>query len=308
MVLRSLASFRQYNVDIPFMLATDQRELSADVLEAFPRVMTLEEAVPLHNMQKLKALINSPFQRTVIVDPGIMFCHDVLGIFQFVDNFDLAAPFVRDDLLYRTARVSQMENVALHMREAQMSTLSSKIVLVKRTPRSDRFLQDWYVALGRTTARNDDFWLGHLLPRSDVRFISLPPEYGIVVRPQSRLPVPVMGRVLVYYHGIESTAPPLSCSVVNSITEPRLVFPDRAEVVSVNALSVTYQAVAAGDIVVRADDALKNELKLGENAIVPIDSRLRKTADAAENALPDVSNEKKALPRELDAGDGDVAG
>ena len=153
------------------MLATDQVVLSTELTEAFPRVITLDEPVPLTGMQKLKALLNSPFQRTLLVDPGVVFCHEMSGIFQFVDNYDLAAPYVRDDLYYQSLRTPQAHHMFLLLRESHASALSSALLVAKRSQRTERLLQDWLMSMTRTMARSADFWLARLLPKSDVRFV-----------------------------------------------------------------------------------------------------------------------------------------
>jgi hypothetical protein len=324
------------------MLATDQRELSTELVREFPRIVTLDEPVPLTGMQKLKALLNTPYHRTLLVDPGMVFCHEVSGVFQFVDNFDLAAPLVRDDLLFQTMRPDQAQSLFVVLREQHASALSSAFLVAKRSLRTERFVQQWLLSMTRTTARSDDFWMSRLLPKSDVRFVPLPTEYALVAYATSRLPVPLLGTVVSFHTpnrplppdggAADAPAPPtpsiLSCAALNQAYEPRVYRPDRQEVVTITALSMSYvapeqtNAGAGGDArigglvrvggsgnegraegageLARAEEALAAEAQTGEDKAlqVPVDERVRATVSSQSATLPPMSGQTETLVRE----------
>ena len=240
LLLRAVQSLKETNPDMLVALATDQLELSADLLQAFPRVITLEEPAKVNGMQKVRALLNSPFKRTLLVDAGVVFCKDISNIFRFVDNYDMAAVRIPDDLHYRSLRPAQAQNAYATMREEHSGAVSSSYLLVKRTPRTEKLMHDWLMSLAKTMMRTDEFWLGHLLGWSDVRHIVLPIELGLIIRNGTRLPVPFAGSVAAYYAGTPAADAALSCKVINQFSEPRLYWPQRNEVITAMAMVSYY--------------------------------------------------------------------
>lgn len=293
-LLRSVRSLKATSPGLIYMLATDQVVLSTELTEAFPRVITLDEPVPLTGMQKLKALLNSPFQRTLLVDPGVVFCHEMSGIFQFVDNYDLAAPYVRDDLYYQSLRTPQAHHMFLLLRESHASALSSALLVAKRSQRTERLLQDWLMSMTRTMARSDDFWLARLLPKSDVRFVGLPIEYGLMIHTQSRLPISLMGSVVAFHIDNATSTAKLTCEIVNMATEPRVFFPDRFDINTITALSQTYETIE------NLRDPLADETRRKGNDILPVDARMRAGYKTGDATLAPLSGKKTDLLRELD--------
>ena len=146
-------------------------------------------------------------------------------------------------------------------------------------------------------ARSDDFWLARLLPKSDVRFIGLPTEYGLVTAPASRLPVSIMGTVVAFHVGNATSPVQLTCELVNQATEPRVFFPDRLDISTITALSMTYEIEAA---IAAGADPLSAETKRKDGDILPVDARLRVAAKAPRTTHAPLSGKKAELARELD--------
>lgn len=83
----SAASVRRFLPGVPIVLYTDQETEPGD---GFDEILRLPEPHPLPHINKLIAMAQSPFEKTLLLDTDTYVCGDISDLFALLDRFDVA--------------------------------------------------------------------------------------------------------------------------------------------------------------------------------------------------------------------------
>jgi hypothetical protein len=83
----SAESVRRFLPGVPIVLFTDQK---LDNKEGFDEIIHLPEPHPQYHVNKLIAMAQSPFEKTLLLDTDTYVCADISGLFTVLDRFDIA--------------------------------------------------------------------------------------------------------------------------------------------------------------------------------------------------------------------------
>ena len=161
----SARSVKQH-CDLPTHLFCDDPDWAG---ASFDSVETIEHP---HRRSKVDLLLQSPFERTLFLDSDTRVVADISGLFELLDRFDLALAHAHKrvkhaDLFWRT-RIPH-----------SFPQLNTGVLLYRRSPPVDAFLDDWHRAFHEAGFPRDQITFRELLWLSDLRVFVLPPEYNV---------------------------------------------------------------------------------------------------------------------------------
>jgi hypothetical protein len=91
----SAKSVRRFLPDVPILLFTDQAPGARD---GFDKVIQLSAPHPKAQINKLIAMMQSPFEKTLLLDTDTYVCADISDLFALLERFDVA---MTQDRAYR---------------------------------------------------------------------------------------------------------------------------------------------------------------------------------------------------------------
>ena len=132
-----------------------------------------EEIENPHVRSKVDYLPLSPFQRTLYLDADTMVLDDIREVFQLFDRFDIALAHAH----IRNANKSfQKWNIQLPISFPQFN---GGVICFRKSGEVLEFLDKWKNAYHTANFKKDQVTLRELLWNSDLRIVTLPPEYNI---------------------------------------------------------------------------------------------------------------------------------
>ena len=167
----SAKSVRHFLPDIPILLFTDQ---TPEARDGFDKVIQLSAPHPKAQINKLIAMMQSPFEKTLLLDTDTYVCADIADLFAMLERFDIA---MTQDRAYRDdfpadsgvpdAFVEFNQGViAFRQSDAVRETLKESLVWTERL----------HARSGSYT--HDQPPLRIALFHSEVRIVTLPIEYN----------------------------------------------------------------------------------------------------------------------------------
>ncbi len=91
----SAKSVRRFLPDVPILLFTDQ---APEINGGFDEIIQLSAPHPRAHINKLIAMTQSPFEKTLLLDTDTYVCADISDLFAMLDRFDIA---MTQDRAYR---------------------------------------------------------------------------------------------------------------------------------------------------------------------------------------------------------------
>lgn len=176
--------------DIPVAIVTD-REVDSSY---FDEVIILEEGEWGDDFgDHVFHLDKTPFEKTIKFDTDIYFDGSIKGVFELLDNFDVAA--AQAPLRHTTGRISipELEQVPSAFPEYQ-----GGVIGYSSSTGADSFREEWESAYRSTLKRgnvSNQASLRAALYRSNCRIATLPREYNCLYR----MPGAVNGKVKVFH-------------------------------------------------------------------------------------------------------------
>lgn len=164
-------SVRQAMPGIPIILFTDDSQLlDPDSRPAFDSVETLDQVT--HNFQdKITALLNSPFDRTLFLDSDTFVVEDCSELFDLLDYFDFAA--AQDPW-----RIDANADDSQHA----FPEYNSGVLAIKKSEAMTQLLKDWLARHRQMRAAHplvgDQLSLRAAIYKTSLRVHALPPEYN----------------------------------------------------------------------------------------------------------------------------------
>lgn len=166
---RSARSLRKViGADVPIDLFTDQKITDP----VFDRVHALQHR---SRRPKMEALRNSRFQKTVYLDADTICVAPIDDIFDILDRADLAACAEQRRNDMRVRMQHRLGDVP-----AAFPQINSGVIGLRKSPATDKLLQDWHQITHSGQDKFDQHSLRYLLFHSDLRFHTLPAEYNVL--------------------------------------------------------------------------------------------------------------------------------
>jgi hypothetical protein len=158
---RSAASLKRF-ASVPVAVATNKTGFPGDV-DCLIRL-----AEPDGYRAKILAALDSPFDRTLLLDADTYVTGDVSGLFALLDQFEIAAAHAPN-------RVTLPVDVP-----AAFPEFNTGVIAFRRNNRVDALLNDWLVTYDELASRQppskDQPSFRRAVYHSDVRVTTLPPE------------------------------------------------------------------------------------------------------------------------------------
>ncbi len=119
---------------------------------------------------KMEALARSRFERTVYLDTDVIALDDVSDLFALLDRFDIAGAH----MAYRNSGLAVTDQTV----PDSFPQINGGVLAVKRSPATQKLLQDWRAQVRDSGAGFDQPVLRRLLWDSGLRLAVLPMEYN----------------------------------------------------------------------------------------------------------------------------------
>ncbi len=164
---KAAESLRRHNPDLPIDLVTDHPH----EVPVFDRVHVRED---VWKHTKIDALIDSRFERTLYLDSDIQVLAPIDDIFEALDRFEVAVAHDQ----HRNGYWNQF-----YYRKPLPRTFpqfNGGVIAFRRNPAVQAFLKAWREAVIDHDIGRDQPSLRELLWESDLRIITLPPEYNFM--------------------------------------------------------------------------------------------------------------------------------
>lgn len=169
--LISVRSVNRHMPDVPVSLFTDLHELVSSPLEGVDYVFHITD-VTRSCRDKIKPLIDSPYEKTLFLDTDTYLCEPVYDLFEMLDRFDIALAQAPDRYQYELPELP-----------ACFTELNSGVIAFRKNQQVCDLLELWEKTFLQmldqdTGSYRDQHSLRDALYRSDVRFFVLPSEYN----------------------------------------------------------------------------------------------------------------------------------
>jgi len=166
----SADSVRNVMPDIPIAIATDT---DIDPKNSFDRVITLEN--PEYGfVDQIDALRRTPFNRTLCLDTDIYMDNSASGVFDLLEEFDIAAAHNHDRNAFDVSGVTEC-----------FPEYNTGVIAYRNTNQFQQFLENWldnYWSLKQDGNTQNQPSFRKTLYESDLRIATLPPEYNLMIR------------------------------------------------------------------------------------------------------------------------------
>jgi hypothetical protein len=162
----SAKSVRRFLPGVPIVLFTDQK---LDDHDGFDEVIHLSTPHPQYHINKLIAMAQSPFEKTLLLDTDTYVCADISGLFALLDRFDIAMTHDRayvDDFPADTGVPDTFVE------------FNQGVIAFRRSDAVQRALKESLAWTERLHARWDQPPFRIALFHSDARIATLPLEYN----------------------------------------------------------------------------------------------------------------------------------
>ncbi len=169
--LVSVRSVKKQMPDISIALYTDLPELTSAPPAGVDTVFLLENATNSCR-DKIRPLVDSPYEKTLFLDTDTYLCEPVYDVFTMLDRFDIALAQAPDRYQYNLPDLPDC-----------FTELNSGVIAFRKNERVLALLQRWettfYQMLEKDSqSSRDQHSLRDALYRSSVQFFVLPPEYN----------------------------------------------------------------------------------------------------------------------------------
>jgi hypothetical protein len=138
--------------------------------DPFTSVGTIEHP---HRRSKVDYLPRTPFERTLYLDTDTAVTSDIRGMFQLLDRFDVGFSHA-----HRRNTAARLRPWRVTLPDA-FPQLNGGVILYRRSPPVLEFLDSWRQAYHEAGFDQDQVTLRELVWLSDLRLVTLPPEYNI---------------------------------------------------------------------------------------------------------------------------------
>ena len=135
----------------------------------FDKTVILENP-KYHFMDKIRGILQSPYQKTLFVDTDTYFCGEVSGLFDLLDHFDLSA-----------AHAPARETYSMPEIPPSFTEFNSGVIVYRDSKEVQACFADWleyYRPFQDKKTPNDQPFLRKALYLSRLRLATLPPEYN----------------------------------------------------------------------------------------------------------------------------------
>lgn len=166
----SARSLRRYN-RLSCICFTNQNFGDSDV---FDKVIQFEDR-EINRNYKIKAILNSPFDRTAYIDSDTYVCGDIAPAFDILDQFDFA-------LAHSPIAYGQSPSSATVLSKSIPSAFiefNGGVLFYKRSEETLKVLNKWLELYNTTSRKLDQPTLREAIYHSSARFYVLPPEYNL---------------------------------------------------------------------------------------------------------------------------------
>jgi hypothetical protein len=169
----SAESVRRFLPSVPILLFTDQ---TIEARDGFDEVVRLSEPHPRAHINKLIAMMQSPFEKTLLLDTDTYVCAHISDIFALLDRFDIAMTQSRGS--YQPEVYPPDSGVPDAFTE-----LNQGVIAFRRSDAIRKALEEAFVWTGKLRAVSgtypyDQAPMRIALFHSQVRLTPLPPEYN----------------------------------------------------------------------------------------------------------------------------------
>ncbi len=169
--LVSVRSVKKQMPDISIALYTDLPELTSAPPAGVDTVFLLENATNSCR-DKIRPLVDSPYEKTLFLDTDTYLCEPVYDVFTMLDRFDIALAQAPDRYQYNLPDLPDC-----------FTELNSGVIAFRKNERVLALLQRWETTFYQMLAKDsqssrDQHSLRDALYRSSVQFFVLPPEYN----------------------------------------------------------------------------------------------------------------------------------
>jgi hypothetical protein len=168
--LISAESVKKHMPDIPVSIFTDLIDLETST-KKLDSVIILSE-VTNSCRDKIKPLIDSPYDKTLFLDTDTYLCEPVYDLFQMLDQFDIALSQAPDRYQYDLPDIPDC-----------FTELNSGVIAYRKNTKVNDLLQQWEATFNQMLSHDsgsyrDQHSLRDALYKSSVRLLVLPPEYN----------------------------------------------------------------------------------------------------------------------------------
>ncbi len=169
---RAAHTVKHHMPEVQIDLFTGSRPMQDPV---FDRIVHLENAQTTR--PKFEALLRSRFDRTLYLDADIVMCAPVWDLFELLEQFDIVGGHEQ----YGSSSAA-MRNGPRPLPPA-FRQLNSGVLAIRKSDRSQSFLNGWRDAYVAANARYDQPFMRDQLWQTDLRLWVLPPEYNQMYTP-----------------------------------------------------------------------------------------------------------------------------
>lgn len=167
----SARSAKEHMPDILITLFSDKAGESGDFNGVFDNIITISD-VDGSCRDKIRPLLDTPFEKTLFLDTDTFICSPVYDVFQMLDQFDIALAHAPDRYQYNLPELPDC-----------FTELNSGVIAYRNNESVRELLKQWEDTFQKMLEKDDDSHrdqhsLRDALYRSSVRFLVLPPEYN----------------------------------------------------------------------------------------------------------------------------------
>jgi hypothetical protein len=163
---KSAISLRQFCPNLAIHIFTDCDVQSYD---CFDGVTLITDP---HSRSKVDYLFQTPYQRTLFLDADTRVFEDISDIFMLLDRYDIA-------MAQEPSRgAARMEDYPGSISNG-FAPLNSGVILFNKSDSVTKFFKSWRDAYHEGKYVGDQSTLRGLVWQSDLRFLTLPPEYNV---------------------------------------------------------------------------------------------------------------------------------
>ena len=169
--LLSIRSVKRHMPDVPVTLFTDRSKLQDSPPQGVDTVILIHDVVNSCR-DKIKPLVQTPYEKTLFLDTDTYLCAPVYDIFDMLDRFDIALAQAPDRCQYDLPQLPDC-----------FTELNSGVIAYRKSEQVNELLRQWEETFNQMLHDNADSYrdqhsLRYALFHSSVHFFVLPPEYN----------------------------------------------------------------------------------------------------------------------------------
>jgi len=169
--IMSARSLRKHAPGVCIHLFANWKECGLDFKNGCEPFTSIESVEHVPHHLKVDCMRRSPFDRTLFIDADTRVVADINSVFSLLDRFDIGMSHAQE-------RVKRIKKWHVDVPDS-FPEFNSGVIVFKKSEKVFDLLKRWQNDYHEAKSRNDQMTLREALWLSDLRIVTLPPEYNI---------------------------------------------------------------------------------------------------------------------------------